>query len=135
MSTFSFLIKTGFEKDKSFCDEVLRFFKPSTPQFYNSFMNRSISVLHRHQRMGCNDSVLQCAQHNFINRAAGISKMLVGTSLCGGRNPMMPEPGGCRRDTVPRIFGRSVNPTVNDYRTIIGWFIRKSFVIFVYTKF
>ena len=25
--------------------------------------------------------------------------------------------------------------TVNDYRTIIGWFIRKSFVIFVYRKF
>ena len=42
--------------------------------------------------MGCNDSVLQCAQHNFINRAAGISKKLVGTSLCGGQNPVMPEP-------------------------------------------
>ena len=76
--------------DNSFFDEVLRFFKPSTPQFYNSFMNRSISVLHRHQRMGCNDSVLQCAQHNFISRVAGMSKNLVGTSLSGGHNLLGP---------------------------------------------
>ena len=26
----------------------------------------------------------------------------------------------------------SLTYTVNDYRTIIGWFIRKSFVIFIY---
>ena len=33
------------------------------------------------------------------------------------------------------ILWQSLPHTVNDYRTIIGWFIRKSFVIFVYRQF